>query len=69
MLLFFFFLYNNKLVEIFQATTGHLNFTFLEQALLLMQAEDLSYSLFFLFIQILFLFFNRLLLALSRDVL
>jgi hypothetical protein len=42
---------------------------FLEQALLLMQAEDLSYNLFLLLIQILFLFFNRLPLALSRDVL
>jgi hypothetical protein len=62
------FVRNNKLVEIFQATIGYLSFIFLKQAFLLTQAKDLSYSLLLLFIKVLFLFFNRFLLALSRNV-
>jgi hypothetical protein len=47
---------------------GYLSFMLLERVLLLIQAKDLSYNFFLLFIKALFLAFNRLLLALSRDV-
>jgi hypothetical protein len=64
----FFFFYNNKFVKIFQTTTGYLSFIFFKQIFLLMQAKDFSYSFFFLLIKTLLLFFNRLLLAFSKDV-
>jgi hypothetical protein len=68
MFLFLFFFYNNKLIKIFQAIIGYFSFMFFKQIFLFIQAKDLGYNFFLLFIKALFLFFNRFLLALNKDI-